>query len=69
MPQKPKARKAKSKAKSSGRSARAPSAAETQKEQSARFIEAARAIGVDESGREFERAIGVVAPPKTATKK
>jgi hypothetical protein len=37
---------------------------ETQKEQSARFIEAARKIGVDESGKEFERAISKVVPAK-----
>lgn len=31
-----------------------------QKEQSARFIKAAREVGVDESGKEFEGAIGKV---------
>jgi hypothetical protein len=35
-----------------------------QKEQSARFIEAARKIGVDESGREFERALRKIVPAK-----
>lgn len=37
---------------------------EDQKAQSERFIETARAIGVDESGRKFERAITKVIPPK-----
>lgn len=32
-------------------------AADKQKEQSARFIEAARESGVDETGREFEKAL------------
>jgi hypothetical protein len=47
MPQKPKARSSKSKT---------TKPKETQEAQSARFVETARKIGVDESGREFERA-------------
>lgn len=35
---------------------------ETQKE---RFIKGARSIGVDESGREFERAIAKIVPPRS----
>ena len=35
-----------------------------QKEQSARFIEAARKVGVDETGREFDSAIRRIIPPK-----
>ena len=34
---------------------------ETQKE---RFIKAARSIGVDETGKEFESALDVIIPPK-----
>ena len=34
-----------------------PKAKEDQKEQSKRFIETARKLGVDESGQEFERAL------------
>lgn len=34
------------------------------KEQSARFVETARQLEVDESGKAFERAIGIVTPPK-----
>jgi hypothetical protein len=57
MPQKSKTRASKSKAKSPRRGQRESDA----KTQSARFIEAARAIGVDESGKEFERAIKKIA--------
>jgi hypothetical protein len=32
--------------------------------QSERFIEAARKVGVDETGEEFERAFGKIVPPK-----
>jgi len=39
-------------------------AADKQKAQSARFIEAAREAGVDESGKEFDRALRAVAQPK-----
>jgi hypothetical protein len=57
MGQKPKARAAKSKKKSatSGKS-------ETERTQAERFIEAARDIGVDETGREFDRALGKIIP-------
>lgn len=41
---------------------------ESQKDQSERFIEAARKLGVDESGDEFERAIGAILPTKRATR-
>jgi hypothetical protein len=35
-----------------------------EKTQSERFIETARAVGVDETGKEFERALLKIAPPK-----
>ena len=35
-----------------------------EKSQRERFIETARAIGVDETGAEFERALEKIAPPK-----
>jgi hypothetical protein len=35
-----------------------------EKPQRERFIEAARAIGVDETGKEFERLFAKVVPPK-----
>lgn len=54
MAQKPKARKV----------AKKSSDAEKQKEQSARFIKAAREHGVDENGEEFERALDKIAPPR-----
>jgi len=34
----------------------------TDKKQSERFIETARAIGVDETGKEFERALKKIVP-------
>lgn len=37
------------------------------KTQRERFIEAARAVGVDETGREFESAIKRIMPPKNST--
>lgn len=37
--------------------------------QSARFIEAARKAGVDESGAEFERVMGMILPPAKRPKK
>lgn len=43
-------------------------AAAKQKTQSERFIKAAREFGVDETGRDFERAIKKIAPPKWRTK-
>jgi hypothetical protein len=59
MAQKPKARRGK--ATPRDRSAKeAP-----QKTQSERFIEAAREIGVDESGKEFEKALRKIVPSKT----
>jgi hypothetical protein len=36
-----------------------------EKAQRERFIEAARAVGVDESGDEFERALARLVPSKT----
>lgn len=54
MPQKSKARG----------STRKTGAASKEKTQSERFIEAARAIGVDESGKEFERALKKIIPVK-----
>jgi hypothetical protein len=53
---------AKPKARPSASKAKKPKG--TQKEQSARFIEAARAIGVDESGREFDRALSKIIPAR-----
>ena len=61
MSQKSKARKGSSKAKGKSRSKNESS----EKTQSERFIEAARSIGVDESGEEFERAFSKVVPPKS----
>ncbi len=43
-----------------------PKAPEKEKSQRERFIEAARAVGVDESGEEFESALRKIAPPKRA---
>jgi hypothetical protein len=37
-----------------------------QKTQSERFIETARAIGVDETGKEFDRAMDKIARPRRA---
>lgn len=61
MPQKPKARggASQTKGKSSGAGA-------AQKTQSERFVEAARAVGVDETGREFDLALSRIMPPKIA---
>ena len=36
----------------------------TPAEQSRAFIEKAREIGVDETGKEFERALAKIAPPR-----
>lgn len=58
MAQKPKAGAAKTIA----------SPTEKQKAQSERFLKAAREAGVDETGREFERALRKLAPPKRAIK-
>ena len=38
------------------------------KEQSARFLEDARRLGVDESGKSFQRALKVIAPPNKPRK-
>ena len=40
--------------------------AKTNKEQSERFIKAARMLGVDETGAEFERLFDKVVPSKRA---
>jgi hypothetical protein len=65
MGRKPKARKIKSKDRSEKRSDREAAA----KTQSERFIEAARAIGVDESGKEFERALKRIVPSKSPSRR
>jgi hypothetical protein len=41
----------------------------TDKEQSERFIETARELGVDESGKAFERAVHRIVHPKEAADK
>lgn len=61
MPKKPEARKGAGKTKGHGRSKREIA----EKTQSERFIEAARAVGVDESGEEFERAVKRLVPERT----
>jgi len=38
-------------------------------DQSKRFIEGAKALGLDESGKEFERVIGTLLPPKKPSAK
>jgi hypothetical protein len=40
-----------------------------EKPQLARFLEAARKAGVDESGAEFERVMGMILPPAKRPKK
>jgi len=40
-------------------------ATDSDKEQSARFIETARELEVDESGAQFDRAVNVVIPART----
>jgi hypothetical protein len=60
MSQKSAARKGSSKTKGKGRS----KSATPEKTQSERFIEAARNVGVDESGREFDDAMKRLVPPK-----
>jgi hypothetical protein len=42
---------------------------ESSADQSARFIEAAKATGADETGKKFERAFKKVVPTKKSTKK
>lgn len=39
-----------------------------EKPQKERFIEAAKKLGVDESGEEFEKAFKKIVPPKKAAK-
>jgi hypothetical protein len=39
------------------------------KDQSARFIQAAKALGVDETGKKFERAMKKIAKAEKPTKK
>jgi hypothetical protein len=55
MAQKPKARRDKSQDRSKGE----------EKTQAERFIETARQIGVDETGKEFERVLSKIAPSKS----
>ena len=40
----------------------------SQKEQSERFREAARTLNAEEDGRAFDRAVGMVMPPKKPRK-
>lgn len=47
-----------------GRTGSRKAPATEDKEQSARFIETARELGVDESSESFELAISVVLPPR-----
>lgn len=61
MPQKSKARGGPRKAGKAGARKVAPSDAKTQSE---RFIEAARMVGVDESGKEFDRALKRLVQPR-----
>jgi hypothetical protein len=63
MPQKSKARGSASNAKGKG-----SGAGTAQKSQSERFIETARMLGVDESGKEFDRALKRIIPIKRASK-
>jgi hypothetical protein len=60
MSQKPKARKSSSKAKGKSRS----ESENSEKAQSERFIETARNVGVDESGKEFESALKRIVPTR-----
>lgn len=57
MDTKPKAKKAPRK--------KTAKTAKTQKEQSARFIKAAREAGVDESGKEFDKALEKLSSAKS----
>jgi hypothetical protein len=58
MSQKPKA----------GRGKKAAGKKRLAQTQAERFIEAARSVGVDESGKEFERAIKKIVPSKSGKK-
>jgi hypothetical protein len=42
---------------------------DTQEKQSRRFVETARALEADESGKAFERALKVIVPPLKAKKR
>ncbi len=46
-----------------------PSLNKSEKLQRERFIETARAIGVDETGEEFERALSKIVPPKSRSQR
>jgi hypothetical protein len=46
-----------------------PKVPKDERPQRERFIETARAIGVDETGAEFERAIGRIVPARANPKK
>jgi hypothetical protein len=61
MSQKPKARNGSSKVEGKSRS----KSADSETTQSERFIEAARIVGVDESGKEFESALKRILPRKS----
>jgi len=50
-----------------GRSKKTAGKKKVAKTQAERFIEAARAAGVDESGKEFERALKKIVPPKRSS--
>ena len=65
MDKKPKARSA---AKRSTKAATKTKAKEKEKPQRERFIEAARSIGVDETGQEFEKALKKIVPVKRSLK-
>ncbi len=56
----------KPKARSSPKKAEKPEAATKEKSQRERFIEAAREVGVDETGEEFERALRRLVPRRPA---
>jgi hypothetical protein len=42
---------------------------DTPAKQSQRFVETAKALGVDESGKEFERALKIIHPPVKAKRR
>lgn len=46
-----------------------PKAPKDERPQRERFIETARAVGVDETGMEFEGALKRIAPPKLRSRK
>lgn len=41
----------------------------SEKPQRERFVDAAKEVGVDESGKEFERAFKKIVPPKSKQKR